>query len=258
MKSFMALQLSAAISSGDTQFLGFPILTNGPVAYIQIDTSASVWFERVKDQAALGADFANVAFADSDTGTPYPLNILKDAPTIKQHLDTIKPIMVVWDTIREMHPGDENQSDVMKNVVSAMVSCTRGEDWSAANLIISHRKKENQNYEDDLMNANRGSSYIAGRCDALISLGKGAMEFQSRTHPYTRKPVKFNEENCLWELDSAEQHLLSEIANTLEHCAGESVRKQGEHLGPRLNITADAARMLITRRGKMFQKGTKQ
>jgi RecA-family ATPase len=261
-KSFLALQMASAVSQGLPHFLGFPILKHGPVAYIQIDTSASVWFERVKDQAALGLSFEKVAFADTDTGTPFPLNILTDAPTIKQQLATIKPVLVFWDTIRETHAGDENDSSVMKNVVSQLLDATRGEGWAAANCFLSHRKKENPNYEEDLMNANRGSSYLAGACDSVMQLSakfdarskvitSGTLEFQGRTHGYKRLGLTFGEESCLWEVDAEEAKLLNTIADAVS--MNISDRKRAEFIAERLDITIESARGHLKRKKAQFE-----
>lgn len=219
-KSFWALQLASAVSSGQSHFMGFPVHKSGPVAYIQIDTTASVWFDRVKDQAALELPFDNVAFADTETpGMVFPFNVTEHAPVLKAALADIKPVLVIWDTIREAHRAEENESTAMQAVISQMLACTRGEGWAAANLWLSHRKKENPNYEDDLMNANRGSSYLAGTCDSVIQLstphektGKATMEFQSRTHPKEKRASIFDVNTCIWRLDDDEQLLMQAVA----------------------------------------------
>lgn len=252
-KSFLALQMAAAISSGEKDFLGFAIQKNGPVVYIQIDTAGSIWFQRVKDMTALGFEFSNVAFADTDTGIPFPLNIHANAAELKAKLQEIKPVLVIWDTVRELHPGDENDSSVMKNVVSAMMECCSGPlnakgvpEWRAAILIVSHRKKENANYEDDLMNANRGSSYMAGAVDSVIQLSKNSIEYQGRTCGLTKRTIIWEEhpevgDVGIFKVDEEEAKIITTWMTVMNEMPTASNRAQGTVVAERCGITQAAA-----------------
>jgi hypothetical protein len=135
-----------------------------------------------------GLSFDNVFFADRETA-PYPFDIFGEGgEKLETYLSELGPVAIFVDTIREIHALDENDSKVMKNVVSALVACT----LPAAVVIISHSRKENPLTGPDLMSDGRGSSYLAGRMDGVASLTKArsgadhrSLTFQSRTHEET-------------------------------------------------------------------------
>ncbi len=177
-KSFAALGIAHAVSQGVKFWLDpkFEVVRKGRVAYFQIDTPRSLWTERLDKIESAGYDLNGIAFADTITA-PYPYNILlpEHQEWLKKKIQDINPILTVIDTLREVHSGDENDSTVMKNVISALVACM----GSSALLLVSHSRKENQNGEDIMTDA-RGSSYIAGRMDTVVKLTAKHLLFKGR------------------------------------------------------------------------------
>lgn len=192
-KSFAALGLAQAIGGGHPFWLidKFEVCKPGRVVYLQIDTPRGQWAERMEKIKKDTTGFPGVWFADTLLA-PYPFNILipEHQAWLERRLKAISPVMVVIDTLREVHNGDENDSTNMKNVVSAMVkACT-----PAAILLVSHSRKAN-GMDEDLMNDARGSGYIAGRMDTVVKLTEKHLMYKGRAmgdgkvkvvqHPHT-------------------------------------------------------------------------
>jgi KaiC/GvpD/RAD55 family RecA-like ATPase len=175
-KSMAVLQLSAALSSGAKDWLGFPILSKGPVAYIQVDTPRGIWQERVRDLIKrAGYDFSNVYFTDGQDA-PYPFDIMSNGyEWMQTELNQLpeRPAMVVWDTFRDIHSGEEDDSTTVRNVLTQIRACVG---WDSAILIVSHARKgggawtqaQGGHFEPDIRDENRGSGAMAGAVDSLV------------------------------------------------------------------------------------------
>lgn len=173
-KSFLALQIAQAV--GDPEIpsvVGFPIHLHGKVAYLQVDTPRGLWSDRIERWFP---KTPNVYFADS-LMAPYPFNIMGEGfAWLKEAIAACGAEVVIIDTLREIHSGDENDSGHMRDVVNTIHAACR----PAACILISHaRKNGGDNFA--LMDENRGSGYVAGRMDAVLYLSKEKMIFQSRT-----------------------------------------------------------------------------
>lgn len=178
-KSFAALQLMAAVASGKPEWMGLSIPTHGPVLYVQLDTPNTLWLERLEIMQSMGIDFSNMHFINrDDEGTPFPFNILNPvhARQLKTEVERITPVAVVIDTYRESFSGSENDSDIAQQVVAELTAVTR----PAALVLISHTAKENAENPRTLVDAARGSSYIAGRMDGLMWVRHKSIRYGGR------------------------------------------------------------------------------
>jgi RecA-family ATPase len=256
-KSFLALGIAEAISQGHTHFLGLPVLHHGPVAFLQLDTPRSVWLERIKKTQKYGHNYSNVYFADTLSGTPFPFNILELHQWLFDELKRIKPVLLIVDTLRELHAGDENDSSVMKNVISALNRVIL--ELQIAALLLSHRKKEQMGQADDLMSDNRGSSYIPGKMDAIFALSKNALTFQSRAAAQETIAVEQDPDSGMVVLDREEQRMLNVMAECYLEDPGASQRKVAEMLASKLKewkgekMTFDSARGHVRRKGALVK-----
>lgn len=192
-KSFLAMQLAAAVSDPSiNDWMSFPIRTHGVVLYLQLDTPRSLWGQRMDQFSGLGFDLSNVYVADAEQA-PYPFDILgtlRDpvSPSwtyLRDQVIAHKPILVIIDTLREIHSGDENKSDQMHNVMANLISACH----PSAVCVISHSRKDNvmapEGQRENLLDDNRGSNYISGRMDGIIrtvsTTRKTYLSYQSRT-----------------------------------------------------------------------------
>jgi hypothetical protein len=248
--------------------MGYPVLTHGPVAYLQLDTPRSVWMQRLEDAFENQYDLSNIYFADTHpdetnpNATPFPFNILLHKEWLRRQLEAIAdqagqwPVAITLDTIREMHQGDENDSGVMQ----AMIAAVQDACGAAAKTFVSHKKKEGQMHNDDLMSDARGSSYVAGRMDSVINCAtvkgndnKGIMTWQSRTHQLTELNMVRTEDDGIWRVNNEEVMLLAGMAEVMADQTFKSDRQRAEALAGKMGITIESARSHIKRKKEMFQ-----
>jgi len=196
-KSYAALQLAAAVGSPAAgEWLGFPIRNHGRVAYLQIDSPRELWMERIEEVQAAGVVFENVFFADA-LDAPYPFNILTDGyDWLKTSIAAFDPDVLIFDTIRELHGGDENDSAQMKNVVALARSAAR----RAACLFLAHSRKGAGlagASDPDITDEMRGSGYISGRMDSIIRMTDHTIQVKGRAISETTFAIKQDPESHL-------------------------------------------------------------
>ncbi len=192
-KSYLGLGLALAVSNGG-KFLDREVKTVGRVLYVQVDTPRGLWAARLEslDKTLLGG----IYFADNGM-LPYPFNVLGDGRDwLLSEVQRIEPALVILDTIREAHSGDENDSGVMRNVLASLVLACNG----SALCILSHARKESPDHGQDLMTENRGSNYVSGRADCIMRLTPKYVVYQGRTIGEQKLKMKQREDG-LWEVD---------------------------------------------------------
>lgn len=182
-KSFLALGMAQAIVNGDLDWEGYRIDTQGSVAYLQIDTPREEWSDRIGRLTLSPTDGRELWIADMWQVPQFPFDILDPAQTglkwLKDQMASIQPVLTIIDTLREAHGADENDSTAMRNVLTNLVAACR----PSAIMLLSHARKDTiltSNGDDDLMDQNRGSSYIPGRMDVIIKLTQKRMTFKGR------------------------------------------------------------------------------
>lgn len=201
-KSFAALGMAVAISTGATDWLGFPVHKSGPVAYLQVDTPRGEWAGRIARLQDNRLDISNIYFCDMLMTPAYPFDILNGPQQewLKKHLAIIEPVVVFIDTLREIHGVDENDSTPMKNVISQLVAAC----LPAAIVLVSHSRKDTALTSaggDDLMNDARGSSYVPGRMDTIIKVTQTGLLYKGRSIGQGRTEIKQDPDTLLPLLD---------------------------------------------------------
>ena len=188
-KSMIAAQFAAAIATeGVHSVLGFPIRKHGVVAYFQLDTPRAIWQIRFRNLQRKGHKFDRVYIADKHR-VKYPFNIqVGGRDELLEHIRKLPewPLVVVIDTLRKVHDGDENSSSVMKHVVEQIELATK----PAGVILVSHAKKKGKDEEENLVGDARGSSYIPGEMDANMKVDRGKFTFSSRTASEARYQTK--------------------------------------------------------------------
>lgn len=188
-KTFAVLDLGIAISSTERDsYLEWPVMQHGRVGYLQIDTPRGMFHKDYLEKAiGIGHCLNNMAFADAEM-VPYPFNILGDGKQwLRAAVDGEDPpfLAIIVDTLRDAHGADENDSGVMRNVITSFIDAVRpgpASDRQAPALIfLTHQKKLQDGQAIDLMSGGRGSNYVAGRMDAVMRIAGGEIRAQSRT-----------------------------------------------------------------------------
>lgn len=172
-KSYLALGIAHAINDPSVdEYLGCRVLKHGPVCYLQIDTPREEWASRIATMRTY-AYIDDIHFTDRMM-VPFPFDIVNPliADGLKEALDTIRPVALIVDTLREVHEEDENDSTGMKKVISSLVKATK--DINCTLILISHSRKDFQNKfgagDDNIMDDGRGSSYVPGKMDVICKM----------------------------------------------------------------------------------------
>jgi RecA-family ATPase len=240
-KSLATLQLASCISD-DTkgEFLGFPIHTHGKVLYLQMDTSRSIWMSDVENCIEdVQANFDNVAFVDKEMA-PRPFDLRGEGFNyLKAACQVINPLVVVVDTIRKCHDGDENDSGQMKQIMEKIQIAIA----PAALIIVSHARKDNPNFED-LMGDNRGSNFIPGEMDTVMRVSKKRFTYEGRAVEERRLDLSRTKRG-FWAIDAKDiQQKLFAFLSRPEH-KDLSVHALAEKFAAEVGIGVEAARSRI-------------
>lgn len=269
-KSYAALQMACCLSTG-SEWLGFHVPVAVPVVYIQLDTPRTLWADRVEKLGSAGHPIELVYQADRETLDTFPFDILnpehfaKLTVALKQltiKADSgdpvaVEPGVVIIDTIREAHSGDENDSTEMQEVIAHLDAAVK----PAALVLVAHSRKSNPEVGYDLMNDNRGSNYIVGRMDAICRFSRESMRLTSRTMEEHSVKLERRDDGT-WDLSKDETHLkalallksfpdtpIRELARSLHDATDKSesacraiLRRAKENLDRKLAHPADDAK----------------
>lgn len=149
------------------------------VAYVQLDTPRSLWAERVDGLARDGHATHRVHFADRETLGFFPFDILQEehANHLRDQLAHFNPDVVIVDTLREAHSGEENDSTTMRNVVAMLQAAVT----PACLVLVSHSRKPAQDSGSlDIIADHRGSNYVVGRMDTILHFRKKSLSYVGR------------------------------------------------------------------------------
>lgn len=240
--SYMSLQLAFALAGAQPDFLGFPVVTSGPVAYIQFDTPRNVWQLRLRELKAGGHPVESVHYADRQSIKDYPFDILQPAHVayLKSIVVPLKPIAVIIDTIRDSHSGDEDSSTEMRNVI-VNFRAALGE---TAIILISHARKPSPEVERNILADMRGSSAVVGSMDVIMRLTKRALYYVGRSIEEGSIRLQ-RQDNGLWlpdEGDTAEA-----LARVLSDTSLTTLRAKARALAPMIKKTDEAAMSMLRR-----------
>lgn len=249
-KSYIALQLADAISEGG-EWMNFPVMQTGRVVYLQLDTPGTTWAKRIRTlrHGGMKLDPNKVFMADASTLAYYPFDILQPqhCDYLMKLIQPLQPVLVIIDTIRKVHSGDENSSTIMSNVMSSLYKAV----WPAALLVISHDKKPNPDMDKDIIMDHRGSTSVVGEMDGIIRLLKTRMYYAGRdveqdSVKLLKRIVEWEDEAALlWEPDPAEDE--GEIQKVLHDAALPSLRSKARALALLINKSDEAAMSRLRR-----------
>lgn len=253
-KSFAALQLAASLASGG-DWLGFPVRRSCSVCYIQLDTPRSLWADRVGQLGSSGLATSDIWLADRETLEAWPFDILDSSHQILLYeaLRSIEkvdpgtgelspgPDVVIIDTLRESHRGDENDATDMQKVLSQWTSVVK----PAALVLIAHGRKASPERGSSLINDNRGSNYIVGAVDCIAHMTSKGMEIGGRSIDEHFIHLE-RQGNGTWELQDRDRvkNLARELLATYPHL---SLRELSKILSQQSERSQSAAFSMLQR-----------
>ena len=191
-KSFLALQLALILSRGDT-FLN-KSTTKSKVLFLQFDTSELVWRERLRKIKDAGIPLSNNVYMLHPSTQPKGMNIMDQKLNgyLRDAIRDCNPDVVIFDVLREIHNGDEQDSTAMKMVCDQLMNLLDGR----AGIVLHHPRKLGE-LPPKIIDCARGSSYLAGKADAVWLLHQGFLHIESRLdHSEQYRAVRL--ENGLW------------------------------------------------------------
>lgn len=244
-KSFLMLGIIESIANKADDWEGFAIKKHGPIAYLQVDTPREEWAARILRMAWATPDAdENLWMADMWQIPEFPFNILNpqgvELKWLKNSLAHIKPIIVVIDTLREIHAGDENDSTVMRNVIANLVAACR----PAAIVLVSHSRKDSimtSTGDDDLMDQQRGSSYVSGRMDVIIKVSAKRLTFKGRATGQQHYPISQDEKGFIRVERQAHNTFENAFRLAVQQHPHASDYQLSEHIAKLANISSSAA-----------------
>ena len=250
-KSLLALNMAIAVSTGRKEWLGFPIHRHGPVAYFQADNPRSLWRGNHLKRLIAGGQEGDIWFADPYT-MPYPFDILAEgnAEILADMIARlpIQPIVVLVDTIREVHSADENASGDMRQVI-ALLREAAGPDPALG--LVSHSRKglENDSGADretgsQIMDDVRGNSYVPGKMDTMIKLTDHYMHYKGRACGLKRLKVRMDDFN-IWHVEQDE--LAEELQKRVDMRPHASTRKLAKEMAQDLDLPEEKVRSMLRR-----------
>lgn len=235
-KSMAALGVAEAVADPDAEdFLGLDIQTHGNVLYIQLDTPRSLWQSKYVTIVKSPEARKHIYIIDREMPDLPKQFDIRSAGCIKwlrNEVDAIQPVLVIVDTIRRMHRGNENESDTMAVVLDSFIAaCT-----PAAIMFLAHKKKAQTG---DAGNGSvRGSSALAGAVDALVNMAKTRLRIEARSDVEEEMPI-YQLDNGAWSLNSQEDDIKVFLAK-ME--GGTANAKQDEMIAAKFGVSNRTAR----------------
>lgn len=202
-KSFLALQLSLALTQGKSIFPSVPPIQPKKVLYFYFDKTGPFAFQhRLRELIATGTDISGPLYMIHPGDKIPSANIADPAcySYFSEIIHKIQPDVVVFDVLREFHNADENCSTALKPIGDAISNLCEG----MGIILVHHTKKLDypgrtgpvRNIE-----AARGSNYIVGKADSTWLIHDGALQVESNFAEAKRFKMS-RQKNGLWVLSS--------------------------------------------------------
>jgi hypothetical protein len=240
-KGLLALDLAASVCLGET-FMGRAVLTEGPVIYCALEESARTVRARLANRLGDRTDVPlYVVRLDGSTEERFELENADHALALQELIKTIKPVLVIIDTLREAHSGREDVSDDMaprlrpiRQLAHALDTC----------ILVTHHASK-------MSGAFRGSTAIRASFDDELVFTRsddsqddgirGSLKVEGRNLPKNVVKIAFDPVSARWvELegfaDPAEPGIRDRIIDVLDHSRESLTAKDLAYLIPGVKL----------------------
>jgi len=169
-KTLFALGMALAISDGHDKFLNFDVTQHGKVLYLQADMPVPRVHAYMQKIIA-AHPFSNLYIIDQWEIREQlgKLNLLKPKHLdwLKKQIDIVKPVYIVFDTVRTLHTTDENDSNTQSRLYSNVLEAVQKVPFTA----LHHAKKPTtDNYLSSVITSGRGSLVFQSQADCVGQL----------------------------------------------------------------------------------------
>lgn len=167
-KSFFEQELHISVASGTDAFGIYP--TDGiprSTLYIQDESSRRFWRRRWRRLLA-GRGLDPEMIRDTlYTVTNQHVDFQDQASIdrlIKEAVETVEPVLITFDPLREFHGADENNAQEMRPIIQLLKEIR---DTYGVAVNIVHHNNKNPNYENP-MDSIRGTTALPGAMDGFL------------------------------------------------------------------------------------------
>lgn len=258
-KSLLALTMVVGLLNGWDEIAGCKVITRPQrIAYLQVDTPRPEQIQRVLAVQAAGYSMEGAFFTDAKLA-PYPFNITAVGPQgtaaiLKHDLEEWDPDLIVVDTYRNIHFGNENDSGDTHRTVSALRDATGHKTL----ILVSHAKKVSEAaamMEADVIEDVRGSSALAGAVDTICKMSMkkdtrtGRLEVVGRGCPLLKQPIYMQQEApfLIFPEESKADQQVGDARKLVLANKGMSQRELGRLVADKLHLSeATARRRVVT------------
>lgn len=177
-KSYLALGLAQAVADPNmTSYLGEPIDQHGPVLYVQLDTPRDLWRAEYVSRTRAVDSMYFLDREDPDLPPEFDVRREDHREWFASQVAIVSPTLVIVDTIRKVHMGDENDSTVMRSTMESLERAV----FPAAMVLLAHDNKPTQHDQRSSVARVRGSSYVPSAVDAVIYLTRRGIKIAARS-----------------------------------------------------------------------------
>jgi len=176
MKSWLAYDAALAVARG-RPWLGFNVPKSGGVLVLNFDNPSHELgrrFVRLGLKPEDNIKFHSPAATLPKEGLPAMLQLPDSLDALHLLMMRLRPMLVIVDSYRQSHTGDEHSSRDMGRVMSCLRSLTG---FGASILILHHLRKQGQQKDDTDDEPLRGSTEIQASADMIMIVKDGEMTF---------------------------------------------------------------------------------
>lgn len=167
-KSFLTQNLAMNVITGKPFLDHFPIEAKGKVLIVDEENPKSTTQKRFKDLGMPASpDLLFLSFAN------FRADKKNCIAALKKVIEREKPVMVVLDSLVDIHGSDENNSTQMAEIFNALRQEILTED--SALVIIHHRRKGQVGQSSNAGQSIRGASGIRGAIDSHLAVDRKGM-----------------------------------------------------------------------------------
>ncbi len=247
-KSYLILGVAEAVADPDIEeYLGLPIEHHGPVLYIQLDTPRSLWttgyISVIRSQQVEDGIYV-IDREMEDLPKQFDIREPHCMRWLQREVERVKPVLVIVDTIRRMHRGNENESDTMAVVHDSFTTAC----YPAALVYLAHKKKAQAGETGN--GTVRGSSGFTGAVDALVNMSKTKLSIEARSDIDEELPI-YQLDNGSWSVNSEEEKMKEFIGKI---GSGVAKTKQDELIAKEFGVSLRTARRLRTNMTKVGRR----
>ncbi len=242
-KSWLALQIALAVSTGTPVLGSFPVINRERVLFIEEEDSADLLRRRIRLLCAgHGIPMPEDAYFRLAVRTGFQVDNPRWFTTLEHELREFRPALVIVDVLNKVHGADENEQTEMTRIMGLFEKARR--EFGCGFLIVHHFRKQGGEGASRGNQRLRGSSVLGGwsECSFYLSpMGNGALRVEHESKNGSQEAFAFR-------LDDTKDTAGKILAVRLAHQGAAAVLQQSD----KLNETLEAVEAAYAEGGADF------